>query len=100
MPTMMRDSQSEVQSVLATLEGGLYIRVADLQSKVSIATKNAEGRICWVTLDPAYHSKLVRSAIAATKATSSNFSVSSVKEALFIFILNILNRKMQQGFFI
>ena len=93
------DHQHEVQVAVGTLEENLFINAGKLQSKISIATKDPRGWIGWVTFDPAYHSKLVKTAIAVAKATSPNLSVTSIKEARFTFIINILNRKPQQDFF-
>ena len=77
----------------------MYVNASDLLARVMIAAKDANGRISWVTLDPVYHSTLVRTAIAAAKANGPNCLIASVKEALFIFLLDILNGKPQKGFF-
>ena len=81
------------------LEDSMFVKVSDLQSRVMIAAKDANGRISWVTLDPVYHSVLVRTAIAAAKANGLKHSIASIKEALFTFLLDILNGKPQKGFF-
>ena len=79
----------------------MFIKVSDLQARVMITAKDANEseRISWVTLDPVYHSKLVRTAIAAAKANGLKHSIASIKEALFTFLLDILNGKPQKGFF-
>jgi hypothetical protein len=99
MPNTAQNTQSKVHSAVTVLEGCLFVRASELQSKVTIAAKDAGGQVCWITLDSSYHSRLVRTAIAAAKANSPTFSVASIKGALFIFLLNILNGKPQQSFF-
>jgi hypothetical protein len=51
-------------------------------------------------LDSAYHSLLIQTAITSAKADGPKHSIASIKEALFIFLLDILNRMPQQSFFI
>jgi hypothetical protein len=91
--------QSEVQSAVTLLEKSLFVKASELLDKVTVAAKDTSGRIRWVTLSSTYHSILVRTAIAAVKANGPKHSVASIKEALFIFLLDILNGKPQQGFF-
>lgn len=95
----MHSTPNEVQSAHHILEKNLFVRTSELQAKVTIAAKEASGRIKWVTLDPTYHSVLVRTAITMVKANGTLHSVVSIKEALFIFLLDILNGKPQQHFF-
>lgn len=94
-------TSNEVHSALHLLEKNLFVRASELLIKVTIATKEPSGRIKWVTLDPSYHSILVRTAIATVKANGNGtlHSVASIKEALFIFLLDILNGKPQHRFF-
>ena len=77
----------------------MFIKASELINRVTIAAKDANSRVRWVTLDPMYHSTLVRTAIAATKANGPSQSIASIKEALFILILDILNGKQKQFFF-
>ena len=77
----------------------MFIKASKLINRVMIAAKDTNGRVRWVTLDPMYHSTLVRTAITATKANRPSRSIASIKEALFILILDILNGKQKQFFF-
>ena len=91
--------RNEAQSAAAILEANLFIQARDLISKITIAAKDANGMIKWITLEPTYHSILVRTAITTVKANGPSHTVSSVKEALFTILLDILNGKQQQTFF-
>ncbi|KAF8265401.1 hypothetical protein EI94DRAFT_1804468 [Lactarius quietus] len=90
---------SEVQSALDILEKSLFVRAKDLFDEVSIATKDTKGTINWIMLNSKYHSVLVRSTIAAVKANGPRHSIASIKEALFILLLDILNGRTRQDFF-
>ncbi|KAF8267316.1 hypothetical protein EI94DRAFT_1701075 [Lactarius quietus] len=90
---------SEVQSALSALEKNLFVRAKDLLDQVAITTKDTKGTVNWIMLNSKYHSVLVRTAIATAKANGSKHSIASIKEALFAFLLNILNGKTQQNFF-
>lgn len=94
-------TSNRVHSALHLLKKNLFVRASKLLIKVTIAAKEPSGRIKWVTLDPSYHSILVRTAIATVKPNRNGtlHSVASIKEALFIFLLNILNGKPQHCFF-
>ena len=91
--------QNEAQLAAAILETNLFIRASDLIDKVTIAAKDSSGTIKWITLDPMYHSILVRTAITTVKANGPKHSIASIKEALFTVLLDILNGKQQQAFF-
>jgi hypothetical protein len=52
--------------VVIILEKNLYVRAGELWNKTTIAAKDANGRVKWITLDPHYHSILVRTIIART----------------------------------
>jgi hypothetical protein len=82
------------------LEGSLFVRASELQDRVMVVAKDTSGRISWAMLDSAYHSLLIQTAITAAKADGLKHSIASIKEALFIFLLDILNGKPQQSFFI
>lgn len=92
-------AQTEVQSAVALLEKCLFLRTCELLDRVTIAAKDASGKVKWVTLNPTYHTILVRTAIGAIKASGTSHSVASIKEALFIFLLSIINGKQQADFF-
>ncbi|KAI9462802.1 hypothetical protein BJY52DRAFT_1210586 [Lactarius psammicola] len=89
---------TEVQSAVAYLEKSLFVRASELLARVTVAAKDASGKVNWVTLDSAYHSVLVKTAVAVVKTNGPNHSVASIKEALFIFLLDVLNGKPQSGF--
>lgn len=90
---------TEVESAVAYLEKSLFIRASELLARVTVAAKDASGKVNWVTLDSVYHSVLVKTAVAVVKTNGPNHSVASIKEALFIFLLGVLNGKPQSGFF-
>ena len=90
---------TEVQSAVALLEKSLFVKAGELLDRVTIAAKDSSGKVNWVVLDPIYHSILVKTAVAIVKANSSNHSMASTKEALFVFLLGIINGKPQSGFF-
>ena len=98
-PSTTEKCQIEIQSTVAMLEESMFIRPSDLLARVMVAAKDTNSRISWVTFDPAYHSVLVRMAIATTKANGLKHSTASIKEALFNFLLDILNGKPQKAFF-
>ncbi len=54
---------TEIQSAAAYLEKSLFIGAGELVTRVTVAAKDANGKIYWVNLDPAYHSVLVKTAI-------------------------------------
>jgi hypothetical protein len=93
--------QTKEQSAVTLLERCLFVRTSELLNKVTVSAKDASVKVKWVTLDqldPSYHSVLVRTAMAVIKLSSSNHFVAFTKEALFIFLLDILNGKPQTGF--
>ena len=90
---------TEIQSAAAYLEKSLFIGAGELVTRVTVAAKDASGKIYWVNLDPAYHSVLVKTAIDVIKMNGPKHSVASIKKALFIVLLNVLNGKPQAGFF-
>ena len=77
-PSTTHVCQSEVRPVVALLEENLFIRASELRDRVMVAAKDANGRISWVTLVPAYHSILVQTSITAAKANGSKHSSASV----------------------
>ena len=77
-PSTTHVCQSEVRPVVALLEENLFIRASELRDRVMVAVKDANGRISWVTLVPAYHSILVQTSITAVKANGSKHSSASV----------------------
>jgi hypothetical protein len=87
------NAQDHVQKVVIMLEKNLYVRASELWNKTTIAAKDASGRVKWVTLDPHYHSILVRTAITTVQANSPSHSIASVKEALFVYLLDIIDGK-------
>ncbi|KAH6914960.1 hypothetical protein BKA70DRAFT_560664 [Coprinopsis sp. MPI-PUGE-AT-0042] len=89
---------TEAESALTALEKSLFVRASELLARVTVAAKDENGRICWVTLEPAYHSVLVKTAVAAVKASGPSHCVASIKEALFTFLLAILNGRPQDKF--
>jgi hypothetical protein len=93
------NAPDHVQAVVIILEKNLFVRASELWNKTTIAAKDAGGRVKWVTLDPRYHAILVRTAIATVKANSPNVLIASIKEALFVYLLDIINGKPQQSFF-
>lgn len=93
------NAPDHVQAVVIILEKNLFVRASELWNKTTIAAKDAGGRVKWVTLDPRYHAILVRTAIATVKANGPNVSIASIKEALFVYLLDIINGKPQQNFF-
>ncbi|KAH9068428.1 hypothetical protein EDB83DRAFT_2376463, partial [Lactarius deliciosus] len=82
-------SETFLESAVAYLEKSLFIRASELLARVMVAAKDASGKVNWVTLDSVYHSVLVKTAVGRP----------SIKEALFIFLLGVLNGKPQSGFF-
>ena len=90
---------TEVQSAVTLLEKSIYVKTSDLINRVTVAAKDMNGKVKWVTLDPMYHAILVKTAVATVKANGPKHSVASIKEALFIFLLNTLNGKPQTAFF-
>jgi hypothetical protein len=85
--------------VVIILERNLYVRASELWNKTAIVAKDASGRVKWITLDPRYHSILVRTAIATVRANGPSHSIATVKEAVFVYLLDIINGKLQRNFF-
>jgi len=90
---------TKIQLAAAYLEKSLFIRAGELITRVTVAAKDANGKIYWVNLDPAYHSMLVKTAIDVIKTNGPKHSMASIKKALFIVLLDVLNGKPQAGFF-
>lgn len=61
---------------------------------VTEAVKDDNGRIEWVTLDPGFHSHLVKSAMKL-----SDVGGAIVKRTMFVFILELLNSDSGNSFF-
>ncbi len=97
--TSFTTAPTEIQSAAAYLEKSLFIGAGELVTRVTVAAKDANGKIYWVNLDPAYHSVLVKTTIDVIKTNGPKHSVASIKKALFIVLLNVLNGKPQAGFF-
>ena len=90
-PSTTEKCQIEIRSTVAMLEESMFVRPSDLLARVMVVAKDANGRISWVTFDPAYHAVLVQAAIATTKANGLKHLTASIKEALFNFLLDIWN---------
>ncbi|KAF9451545.1 hypothetical protein P691DRAFT_344494 [Macrolepiota fuliginosa MF-IS2] len=92
---------SETESVVCILERCMFVRASDLLAETTLATKNSEGEVTWVSFGPTYHSNIVKAAVATVKSAQKGaHKTLAIKEGLFIFILDILNGRPQVDFFV
>jgi len=68
-------------------------------SRVRMATKDDRDNIVWVTLQPEYHSFLIKGAYALFDGPLSEPAILMVKRAMFVFLLEVLNQELEINFF-
>ncbi|OJA17630.1 hypothetical protein AZE42_08323 [Rhizopogon vesiculosus] len=76
------------------LEANLFIDVDFLLTNIVIATKSPDGLIDWIELRPEFHSSLVKCALRLISKHTAAFKTASAKEALFPFLINLLNGRV------
>ncbi|KAM6497497.1 hypothetical protein JOM56_007970 [Amanita muscaria] len=87
------------ESAKRHLEADLFVRAEELLTKIVMATRVGE-EYTWVTLDPKFHSLIVKTAVTLVNSGSSgHHPVAAIKVALFSFLLDILNGRPQDSFF-
>ncbi|KAG0705287.1 hypothetical protein DFH29DRAFT_996871 [Suillus ampliporus] len=89
-----------VFDMLNVLRRRLFVNVDELRKNILIATKDDKGQIDWVTLSPAYHGTLVKTALVLVLRGVLNAPlVPLVKRTLFVYILELLNEGKDTMFF-
>jgi len=71
-----------------------FLSRANLLTNVISAQKDEDGNIFWVEFSPQYHSHLIKCAVALVP-----HPVSKVKKVMFVYILELFNRKGNIAFF-
>ena len=87
--------------IMNILNSSLFINLETLLSNIVFAAKDAEGRVAWVALEPEYRGKLVRAAssLMHLHGVGMRGQAALVENALFTFLLQILNGASQKDFF-
>jgi len=81
------------------LDRSLFVRASDLLANITAASKDKCGKIFWITLEKEYHSTLVKTVSALSRKLGLTYPIGLLKEALFDFLLPILNGEPQADFF-
>jgi hypothetical protein len=88
--------EPNVDRVLARiLEKCLFVRASEVIARTVAATKDAESEIIWLTLEREFHHLLVTTVFAICKRNALLATNQEVKEALFDFLLGVVNGRPQ-----
>jgi hypothetical protein len=80
-------------SIIEIFEVNLFVDVDSLLANIVIATKSPDGLIDWIELKPEFHGSLVKCALRLVSKHTETFKTASAKEALFPFLINLLNSR-------
>lgn len=86
-------------AVLTALETGLFIEATTLLASVTLAVRDAQSQVQWITLKADFHNQLVKTALNVLRVHKVDVPLSVVKTSLFSFLLSILNGRPQDTFF-
>ncbi|KAG1884646.1 hypothetical protein F4604DRAFT_1919098 [Suillus subluteus] len=78
-------------SLREIIEANLYIDVNSLSANIIIATKSPDRLINWIELKPKFHCSIVKCFLQLISKHTAKFKSASAKEALFQFLINLLN---------
>jgi len=76
---------------LDIIEANLFVDADTLLANIIAATKGPDGRLDWIELKPKLHGSLVKCALRLVSRHTATFRIASAKEALFTFLINLLN---------
>ncbi|OJA12519.1 hypothetical protein AZE42_07159 [Rhizopogon vesiculosus] len=93
-------NKTTTHSLMELFEANLFIDVDYLLANIVIATKSPNGLIDWIELNPEFHGSLVKCVLRLVSRHTATFKIASAKEALFPFLINLLNgRDSSTAFF-
>jgi hypothetical protein len=78
-------------SLTEIIETNLFVDVDSLSANIVIATKSPDGLIDWIELKPEFHCSIVKCVLRLISKHTANFKTASAKEALFPFLIKLLN---------
>jgi hypothetical protein len=76
---------------LNIIETNLFVDADSLLANITAATKGPDGLLDWIELKPKLHGSLVKCATRLVSRHTTTFNIASAKEALFTFLINLLN---------
>ncbi|KAJ8587741.1 hypothetical protein M405DRAFT_863489 [Rhizopogon salebrosus TDB-379] len=76
---------------LDIIETNLFVDADSLLANITAATKGPDGLLDWIELKPKLHGSLVKCATRLVSRHTTTFNIASAKEALFTFLINLLN---------
>jgi uncharacterized C2H2 Zn-finger protein len=77
--------------LLSLFETSLFVDAKHLLTSVTMGTKDESGRMDWLTLDPKFHSELVKTCCGLLTRRKVTFQLDLMKKVLFSFLLRIIN---------
>src|SRR6267154_4537481 len=77
--------------LIEIIEANLFVNVDFLLLNIISATKGPDSLIDWIELKPEFHGSLVKCALRLVSRHTATSKPTSVKEALFTFLVNLLN---------
>ncbi|KAJ8587049.1 hypothetical protein M405DRAFT_327145 [Rhizopogon salebrosus TDB-379] len=86
-------NKTTTHAVMVILEANLFVDVNSLLANIVIATKSPDGLIDWIELKPELHGSLVKCVLRLVSKHTETFKTASAKEALFPFLINLLNSR-------
>jgi hypothetical protein len=85
--------------MLNLLRRRLYLCRGDIIANIRSASKDVDGKIVWLILDPNFHSVIVKACIRLVATTYEGFNILMLKRVMFCFLLEILNEGASASFF-
>ncbi|KAG1833622.1 hypothetical protein F4604DRAFT_1694324 [Suillus subluteus] len=80
-PVIPGPNETSTTHLMEIIEVNLFIDVNSLSANIVLATKSPDGLIDWIKLKPKFHGSIVK----------SKSKIAPTKEALFQFLINLLN---------
>ena len=78
-------------SLMEIIETNLFVDVDSLSANIVIASKSPDGLIDWIELKPEFHCSIVKCVVRLISKHTAKFKTASAKEALFPFLIKLLN---------
>ncbi|KAF8555780.1 hypothetical protein OG21DRAFT_810245 [Imleria badia] len=97
VPDPSPDLEPSCFEILNILRSRLLLARTKLVEKIEIAQLDEQGGVSWVEFAPQYHSHLVRSTMSLFPRLAPS-AVSMAKRAMFVYILEVLNRAEDDTF--
>jgi hypothetical protein len=86
-------NKTTAHAIMDILEGNLFVDVNSLLANIVIASKSPDGLIDWIELKPELHGSLVKCVLRLVSKHTETFKTASAKEALFPFLINLINSR-------